>query len=91
LTFEAYFSTKNYVVTVEGIADFPEISTISKNIYWNCKKTRPASPPDSYLSKVYVISEKIFDFGPLLIGKNPANKMEPAIKNINSTTFRITN
>jgi len=35
------------------------------------KKSRPLIAPDSYLSKIFVAQEGIFDFGPLLIGKNP--------------------
>lgn len=91
LGFEAMHSVKKYEISVSGKADFPSISTFAKSIYWSVKKNRPAQPPDSYLSKVYVNSEGIFDFGPLLVGKNPANRSTPAVKAMNSTTFRITN
>ena len=40
---------------------------------------------------MYVHSEKQFDFGPLLIGKDPAKKDDENIKGMNSSTFRITN
>lgn len=43
------------------------------------------------MSKVYISQEGLFDFGPLLIGKNPENKSDPEIKKVNSSTFRISN
>lgn len=38
------------------------------------KKSRPANPPDSYLSKVWIINEGLFDFGPILVGKDPEKR-----------------
>lgn len=35
------------------------------------KKTRPATLPESLLSKTFVVSENTFEFGPLLIKKDP--------------------
>ena len=90
LAFEAINSVKKYEVSLTGKSDFPTISTFPKSIYWSVRK-RPQTAPESYLSKVYVSGEGIFDFGPLLIGKNPANRQQPAIKTMNSTTFRLTN
>lgn len=89
--FENFFSTKRYQVDLKGIADFPIISTLTKNLYWQFKKTRPALPPESYLSKVFVISENTFEFGPLLIGKNPDRRTDADIRKVNSSTFRISN
>lgn len=45
--------------------------------------------PDSYYQRTYVQSENQFDFGPLLIGKNPANKSN--YNQTNSSLFRISN
>ncbi|EGR28756.1 hypothetical protein IMG5_169530, partial [Ichthyophthirius multifiliis] len=89
LEFENFYSNKRYVINIKGIADFPTISQLSKNIYWQIKKNRPPNPPESYLQKYYIQNENIFDFGPLLIGKNPEKRNE--IRNINSCTFRISN
>lgn len=91
LNFEAFYSVKKYETAVIGKSDFPSISTFPKNIYWNVKKNRPSSISEGLISKSFVISENQFDFGPLLIGKNPANRHLQAIKNVNSTTFRISN
>lgn len=55
------------------------------------KKARPPTEPDSYLSKSYVMSEGVFDFGPLLINKNPENRNEELVKKVNGTMFQITN
>jgi len=47
--------------------------------------------PESYLSKVFVSSENVFDFGPLLIGKNPQQRSSPEMTKMNMTTFRVSN
>ena len=52
---------------------------------------RPIEAPLCYLSKVYVQSENNFEFGPLLVGKNPHDKLQPGYKITNSVTFRISN
>jgi len=61
------------------------------NVFHSRRKKRPSKAPNCYLSHVYVHSEKQFDFGPLLIGKDPAKKDDENIKGMNSSTFRITN
>ena len=43
------------------------------------------------MSHVWLINDKLFEFGPLLIGKNPEEKDKEEIKGINSSTFKITN
>ena len=67
------------------------LSTYSKNIYYNVKKSRPHNPPDSYISKAFITNENVFDFGPLLIGKNPENRNNKDMIKINSTSFRFSN
>ena len=67
------------------------ISTYSKNIYYNVKKSRPLNPPESYISKAFITSENIFDFGPLCIGKDPTKRNEADLKKVNSTTIRLSN
>ncbi len=54
---------------VSGISDFPQISNLPKNIFYSWKKSRPLNPPECYLSKCYIPTENVFDFGPLLISK----------------------
>jgi hypothetical protein len=36
----------------------------------NNKRVRPPTIPDSYVDKAYIVAEGVFDFGPLLIGKD---------------------
>jgi hydrocephalus-inducing protein len=56
------------------------------------KKSRPAQVPDSYLSKCFVVSENIFDFGPLLIRKDPEKRhTDETVKKVNSSVFQISN
>lgn len=54
------------------------------------KRLRPPTAPESYLSKCYINSEGTFDFGPLLIKKDP-EKRATDIAKPNSTFFQITN
>jgi len=63
-------STKQFPLTLVGKCEFPTINSNVKSIFMDQKKSRPANPPDSYLSKVYVMNEGLFDFGPILIGKD---------------------
>lgn len=56
------------------------------------KKSRPPQAPESYLSKCFVVSENVFDFGPLLIGKDPEKRhSDELVKKVNSSVFQITN
>ncbi len=64
---------------------------ITRNIYFNIKKSRPNNPPDSYVSKSYITTENVFEFGPLLIGKDPENRTQPDMIKINSSLLRINN
>lgn len=92
LEFENIGGAKKYTIDVVGDADYPSISTLTKNLYWQFKKTRPTLAPDSYLSKVFVVQENTFEFGPLLVGKNPDKRgVDNELKKVNSSTFRISN
>lgn len=56
------------------------------------KKSRPPQAPDSYLQKCFVVSENLFDFGPLLIGKDPEKRhADDTVKKVNSSVFQISN
>lgn len=91
LQFEIVGSYKNFNLNAKASCDFPMINPNSKNIYLNQKKVRPTTEPESYLAKTFVISENCFDFGPLLIGKDPEKREEDDVKKVNGTFFRITN
>jgi len=91
LDFECFFATKGFKVSCSAACDFPSINSKAINVFMQRKKFRPPTPPDCYISKHYIMTEKVFDFGPLLIGKNPAKKSEPAYIHVNSSVFRISN
>ena len=93
LDFESFFSTKSYKLPCNGLCDFPMINPNPNNVFMsnNIRKVRPEKAPESLLSRKYISSESVFDFGPLLVGKNPTKKTELGIININSFLFRITN
>lgn len=55
------------------------------------KKSRPPTLPDSLIYKSFIQSENIYDFGPLLIGKNSAFRQEKPVIVINSTAFKMVN
>lgn len=74
LTFENSFNLKKTQVPISAKTEFPTLSNVPKVLFTSLKKTRPATVPDSYLSKVFVLSENVYDFGPLLIGKNAEKK-----------------
>lgn len=76
---------------ISGKTEFPSISNAPKSIFYNVKKTRPTTVPDCYLSKSFVQSEGVFDFGPLLIGKNAEKKNEKEILSVNSSVFKLEN
>lgn len=82
---------KKQVVKVESRSEFPNIVSAAKSMFYHLRRTRPQIAPDCYLSKKWVVSENVFDFGPLLINKHLLNRHEPAVKNINSECFKIVN
>ena len=89
--FETYYSTKGYKIKCLGICDFPDINSNPINVFMQRKKVRPPQPPESYISKHFITQENVFDFGPLLIGKDPTKKDTNAYIYVNSSVFRMTN
>lgn len=91
LQFEIVGSYKPFTLTANAICEFPSINQNPRNLFLQQKKVRPTTEPESFLSKVFVNSEGVFDFGPLLIGKNPEQRNQEKIKAVNGTFFQITN
>jgi hypothetical protein len=54
----------------------PTINTNYKNVFMSHKRVRPPTIPESYVDKSYIVAEGVFDFGPLLIGKDSQKKDE---------------
>jgi hydrocephalus-inducing protein len=92
LQFEIVGSYKPFNLNLNALCEFPTINSNFKNVFMAQKKSRPAHPPESYLSKTYVVSEGLFDFGPLLIGKDSEKRnTDELVKKVNSYVFKITN
>ena len=54
------------------------------------KKSRPVEK-EVLITKSFVMTENLFEFGPLLIKKDPERRNEPQIQQVNSSIFQITN
>lgn len=96
LNFEVVGSAKQFSYDIKALCEFPSINTNSKNVFMVQKRMRPAAPPESYLSKCFISNEGVFDFGPLLIGKDPEkrdpeNENSKVLAEANSSQYRITN
>jgi len=91
LQFEIVGSYKAFNLNAKASCDFPTINSNARNLYLQQKKVRPATEPDSFLAKTFITSENVFDFGPLLIGKDPEKRDDEAVRRINGTFFQITN
>jgi hydrocephalus-inducing protein len=76
LNFEIVGSTRQFALNLKACCAMPSINTNYKNVFFNQKRTRPPTAPESYLEKTYVVSEGVFDFGPLLIGKDSTKRAE---------------
>jgi hydrocephalus-inducing protein len=91
LEFEIVGSYRPFRLNLHGTCVFPMISTNPRNVFLSQKRIRPPTAPESYLSKCYVNSEGTFDFGPLLIKKDPEKRNDELVKKMNGTFFQITN
>ena len=92
LPFEIVGAYKPFNLSLNAICEFPSINSNYKNVFMAQKKSRPAQAPESYLSKCFVVSEGVFDFGPLLIGKDPEKRQsDELVKKVNSSVFQISN
>jgi len=74
LLFEIVGSYRPFTLTANATCEFPTINQNPKNLFKHQKRTRPTTEPDSFVSKSFIASENVFDFGPLLIGKNPETR-----------------
>ena len=91
LNFEIVGSYKPCNLAVTGVCEFPTINTNPKQVYMVQKRLRPPTEPESFLKKTYIMNESQFDFGPLLIKKNPETRSEDKVKEANGTFFTIAN
>lgn len=71
LKFEIVGSLRTFDLSLNSICEFPTVNSAYRNVFMQNKKTRPPTLPESLLQKTFVVSENVFDFGPLLIKKDP--------------------
>lgn len=90
LQFEIQGSYKPFTLPIQGLCEFPEINQNVRNMFMAIKKSRPAEK-EALIIKSYVQSEGLFEFGPLLIKKDPERRAEAEIQKVNSSIFQITN
>ncbi|GBG33770.1 Hydrocephalus-inducing protein-like [Hondaea fermentalgiana] len=91
LSFQAVGSNQQYWVLTKGVCTVPTISADPRNVFMNRIKARPEH---RLVSKKYVMSKALYEFGPLLVGKNPEECMQHedlAVQMRNAETFRISN
>lgn len=67
LNFEIVGTRRRYQLHSRGVCTFPTISREPRVVFPNRKKTRE---PNEIIHKKYILSEDMFEFGPLLYGNN---------------------
>ena len=71
----------------EGTCAYPQIATDYRNVFYRKAKGRPSTP---LVNKQFIISEEVFDFGPLLAGRKKDGYLDDKVPE-NGSLFRITN
>ena len=86
MKFEIVGSLKTFDLSLNALCEFPTINPSYRNVYMTHKKTRPPQQPESLLAKTFVVSENTFDFGPLLIKKDPElRNSDETMRQVNSS------
>uniref|UniRef100_W5LN16 HYDIN axonemal central pair apparatus protein n=1 Tax=Astyanax mexicanus TaxID=7994 RepID=W5LN16_ASTMX len=67
LSFEVMGTKRCYQLCLRGICDYPSISKDHKTVFAHCKKVLQ---PEDGLQKTYIVRSGLYDFGPVLCGKN---------------------
>lgn len=67
LNFELVGTRRRYQLFCRGVCCFPTISKEPRIVFPHRKKSRK---PEDIIQKKYILSNKTFEFGPLLAGKN---------------------
>ena len=92
IKFEIVGSPRAFDLNVVALCELPRLNEFYKNVFMSHKKTRPPQLPDSIVQKTFIVSENVFDFGPLLIKKDPELRAtDETLKKVNSSVLRITN
>eukprot|EP00929_Paragymnodinium_shiwhaense_P012789 TRINITY_DN120685_c0_g1_i1.p1 TRINITY_DN120685_c0_g1~~TRINITY_DN120685_c0_g1_i1.p1 ORF type:complete len:3365 (+),score=726.60 TRINITY_DN120685_c0_g1_i1:1028-10096(+) len=65
------------IISASGVTAFPAINGDPRNVFMRRVKAKPAS---GYASKQYITSLGVYDFGPLLAGRDAASSKPPVAK-----------
>jgi hydrocephalus-inducing protein len=91
-TFENYLTVFNglqkpFSFAVKALTEFPGISKTLANVFTNRRKNRPKN---ATVANEFILSENVFEFGPLLlIGKSQSTKAY--VQKRHSALFRLSN
>ena len=77
-----------YDLLMQAECEFPKINDNLRNVFMHHTRGRPTQKG---ISKQLMTKSGIFQFGPLLIGKDSENKMQESYKKMNSAQMQITN
>lgn len=81
MKFEIVGSLRTFELALNAGCEFPTINSNFRNVFMTHKKSRPPQPAESLLSKTFVVTENVFDFGPLLIKKDPEQRAtDPSLR-----------
>jgi len=79
LGFEIVGVPNEFEMNVESRVDVPSIVTEPRNVFMNrVKSSKHAAAAGITLKRVWIPNEGVFDFGPLLMGKDPNFRYAPA-------------
>jgi hydrocephalus-inducing protein len=87
LLFELVANRKQFVVQSRATCAYPTVSADYRNVFMRKIKARPAK---GTVRKQFVVSQNVFDFGPLLVGKDRSQYKNTPHED-NFERFRITN
>lgn len=74
LSFEIVGSQVQFDLGAKGTCAVPEIAQEPRSVFMRRTKSRKHG---TLVHKQYVTSDKVFDFGPLLLGKDPTSRLLP--------------
>ena len=87
LGFELVGHRREYSLFARGVCAVPTVSSESRNVFMHRVKGRPGQ----LVSRKYVASRGVYEFGPLLVGKDASEGARDANAATNSERLRITN
>lgn len=65
-----------HILNCHGVCAVPEIAEDPRSVFMRRMKR---NRPNAIIHKQYIASEKTFDFGPLLLGKDPTSRVAPGL------------